>query len=174
MGSLSKNEQDNERDNGKPGPEPALDAWPLPDDPFTPLEHLVHLLQGSVEPTIADAGITVLPSAHLDRIANNARREADLCTEHAEVFMDLLECCLENGRAPEPGTLLSMTRQLRRLARDQRRWHDLADNAAYYRDNAQVATRIAAWISRRLPRRDKTQTASDESGGEATGASAAE
>ena len=50
---------------------------------------------------------------------------------------------------PEPDTLVRMTRQLLRLARDQRRWHDLADNAAYYRDNAQVAARISQCLSGR-------------------------
>lgn len=31
-------------------------------------------------------------------------------------------------------------------ALDQQRWHALADNAAYYRDNVRVADRIASWV----------------------------
>ena len=137
-----------ERDAGTAESKRPYDALPLPVDPFTPLEHLVPLLQGSAEPTIADVGITTLPAAHLGKIANHAKQEADLCYEHTEVLLDFLECCLENGPSPGPATLLGMARQLRRLARDQRRWHDLADNAAYYRDNTHVAARIAAWIGR--------------------------
>ena len=37
-----------------------------------------------------------------------------------------------------------MARQLRPHLEDQQRWQALADNAAYYRDNRQVAERIAA------------------------------
>ncbi len=115
-----------------------------PDDPFTPLDHLVRLLQGGAEPAIADAGIAAFPAAHLERISANAKQEADLCHEGAELLLDLLESSLENGCAPAPEAMLRMVRQLRRLACDQRRWHDLADNASYYRDNPHVAARIAA------------------------------
>ncbi|WP_157074259.1 hypothetical protein [Pseudoxanthomonas mexicana] len=42
-----------------------------------------------------------------------------------------------------------VVRQLRHQMEDQHRWQALADNAAYYRDNRQVAERIAS----RLPSR---------------------
>lgn len=122
-------------------------AFPI--DPHTSLERLVHLLQGSPEPSLADAGITPLPHAQLDRLSSSARQEAELCQDRSELFLELLERCVENSATPESGTLLRMTRQLLRLARDQRRWHDLADNAAYYRDNAQVAARISRFLSGR-------------------------
>ena len=124
----------------------------IPADPHTSLERLLHLLQGSSEPSLADGGITTLPSLQLDKLSSSAKQEAELCQDRSEVFLELLECCLWNGATPEPGTLLRMTRQLLRLARDQRRWHDLADNAAYYRDNSQVAARISSYLS--APGRD--------------------
>ena len=129
--------------------ETPLPGVALPIDPHTSLERLVHLLQGSSEPSLADVGITPLPHAQLDRLSSSARQEAELCQDRSELFLELLECCVENSATPEPSTLLRMTRQLLRLARDQRRWHDLADNAAYYRDNAQVASRISQYLSAR-------------------------
>lgn len=114
-------------------------------DQFTPLEHLVHLLQGSTEPSIADAGITALPAPQLDTICVTARQEADNCQERADLLLDLLESSLEHGNAPAMDTQLRIARQLRQLGRDQRRWSDLNDNASYYRDNPHVAMRIAAW-----------------------------
>ncbi|MET0582827.1 MAG: hypothetical protein ABWX88_09180 [Pseudoxanthomonas sp.] len=127
-------------------PLPPASAFP---DPHTSLERLVHLLQGSPEPSLADVGITRLPDGQLDRLASSARHEAELCQDRAELLLELLERCVENSATPEAATLLRTTRQLHRLARDQRRWHDLADNAAYYRDNAQVAARISGYLSAR-------------------------
>ena len=138
---------------GESGKETHEEASPrnaaFPTDPHTSLERLVHLLQGSSEPSLADVGITTLPHAQLDRLSSNAGQEAELCQDRAELLLELLECCAENSATPEPDTLVRMTRQLLRLARDQRRWHDLADNAAYYRDNAQVAARISQCLSGR-------------------------
>jgi hypothetical protein len=37
-----------------------------------------------------------------------------------------------------------VVRQLRHHVEDQQRWHALAENAAYYRDNRLAAERIAA------------------------------
>ena len=136
---------------GEPGRETSqearLDGVSFPAAAHTSLERLVHLLQGSARPSLADAGITTLPYAQLDRLYSSARQEAELCQDRSELFLELLECCVENNATPEPDTLLRMTRQLLRLARDQHRWHDLADNAAYYRDNAQVAARISSYLS---------------------------
>lgn len=120
-----------------------------PADPHTSLERLIHLLQGSAESCVADVGITPLPHAQLDRLSNSARQEAELCQDRLELLLELLERCVDHGAMPEPDALVRMTRQLMRLARDQRRWHDLADNAAYYRDNAPVAARISQYLSGR-------------------------
>ncbi len=125
---------------------PQRPSTPCPHhDQFTPLEHLVHLLQGSTEPSIADAGITTLPAPQLDTICVTARQEADNCQERADLLLGLLESSLEHGNAPPMDTQLRIARQLRFLGRDQRRWNDLSDNASYYRDNPHVAMRIAAW-----------------------------
>lgn len=141
--SLSSPSEPGEGTSGEsPPPNP-----PFPADPHTSLERLIHLLQGSPQPSLADVGITLLPRVQLDRLASNARQEAELCQDRSELFLELLEYCVENSATLEPGTLLRMARQLLRLTRDQRRWHDLADNAAYYRDNAQVAARIAGYLS---------------------------
>lgn len=134
-------------DHSKQDAEPPLDhPIPLPcGDPFTPLEHLVHLLQGHAEPSIADIGITTLPSRQLDTLCVVAREEADTCQERADLLLDLLESSLESGITPTTNTQLRITHHLRLLARDQRRWHDLADNASYYRDNPGIAASIASW-----------------------------
>ena len=140
---------------GEPEEETPEEASPpsaaLSADPHTSLERLVHLLQGSPEPSVADVGITPLPYAQLDRLSSSARQEAELCQDRLELLLELLECCVDNNAMPEPDTLMRMTQQLLRLARDQRRWQDLADNAAYYRDNAQVAARISRCLSGRQP-----------------------
>lgn len=134
------NEQDMET-NGETSPDLAPPAAT-----HTSLESLVHLLQGSSRPNLADVGITTLPHAQLDSLHSSARQETELCQERSELLLELLECCVEHNATPQPETLLRMTRQLLRLARDQRRWHDLADNAAYYRDNVQVAARISSYL----------------------------
>ena len=130
--------------------EPFLPTVGLP-DPHTSLERLLHLLQGCVEPSLADVGITRLADGQLDRLASSARHEAELCQDRSELLLELLERCVENSATPEAAMLLRMTGQLLRLARDQRRWHDLADNAAYYRDNAQVAARISGYLTASKP-----------------------
>jgi hypothetical protein len=122
-------------------------SCPAPVAAHTSLENLVHLLQGSARPNLADVGITTLPHAQLDRLYSSARQEAELCQDRSELLLELLECCMEHDANPQPETLLRMTQQLLRLARDQRRWFDLADNAAYYRDNVQVAARISRYLS---------------------------
>jgi hypothetical protein len=138
---------------GEPEEEMPEEVWlpgaAVPRDPHTSLERLIHLLQGSAESCVADVGITPLPYAQLDKLSSSAKQEAELCQDRLELLLELLECCVDHSAMPEPDTLLRMTRQLLRLARDQRRWHDLADNAAYYRDNAQVAARISQYLSGR-------------------------
>lgn len=130
----------------EPGEETSRETPPEPAAELTSLESLVHLLQGISRPNLADVGITILPPAQLDRLYGSARQEAELCQERSELFLQLLECCVEHNATPQPDTLLRMTQQLLRLARDQRRWHDLADNAAYYRDNVRVAARISSHL----------------------------
>ena len=138
---------------GEPEEEAPEEASPpgaaVPADPHTSLERLIHLLQGSAESCVADVGITPLPYAQLDKLSSSAKQEAELCQDRLELLLELLECCVDHNATPGPDTLMRMTRQLLRLARDQRRWHDLADNAAYYRDNAQVAARISQYLSGR-------------------------
>lgn len=129
-----------------PGEPTAVESQPEPAATHTSLESLVHLLQGSSRPNLADVGITTLPQAQLDRLHGSARQEAELCQDRSELLLELLEHCVEHNATPAPDTLLRVTQQLLRLARDQRLWHDLADNAAYYRDNVQVAARISSYL----------------------------
>src|SRR5688572_26077569 len=82
---------------GEPEEQPPEEASPPgagPADPHTSLERLVHLLQGSPEPSVADVGISPLPYAQLDRLSSNARQEAELCQDRSELFLELLECCV--------------------------------------------------------------------------------
>lgn len=131
---------------GEPGEGTSRETSPAPTVTHTSLESLVQLLQGGLQPSLADVGITALPHAQLDRLHSSARQEAELCQDRSELLLELLECCVEHHASPEPDTLLRVARQLLRLARDQRRWYDLADNAAYYRDNAQAAARISSCL----------------------------
>jgi len=51
---------------------------------------------------------------------------------------------LENGCPPDPSELMTIAQHITQLLQDHERWHTLADNAAYYRDQPQIAARIAA------------------------------
>lgn len=108
----------------------------------TPLAQLLHLLQGVADPSIADVGITRLAAGRLDAMSGSARREADTCLERAQLMLRLVEDALENDHAPDPALVLRVAQQVGRALSDYRRWRDLADNAAYYRDHPDVRERI--------------------------------
>lgn len=109
----------------------------------TPLERLIHLLSGSTNATLADAGIARLPPDRLSAVSGNAQEESEACLDRAFLLLRLMEHTLENGCPPDSSELLMMALHITHLLQDQQRWHTLADNAAYYRDHPQVATRIA-------------------------------
>ena len=60
------------------------------------------------------------------------------------MLLDLLPLAQRADPASDSRLVAGMARQLRHHLEDQQRWQALADNAAYYRDNRQVAERIAA------------------------------
>ena len=113
-------------------------------DAPTPLETLIDRLQGSASSTLADSGIAGFDRDSLDRIAGCAERERGSCERRMRCLLELLDAAMAGDRANLPDSLLLATvQQVLRLLRDARRWHELSDNAAYYRDHPEVAVRIA-------------------------------
>jgi len=109
----------------------------------TPLERLIHLLSGSADATLADAGITRLSRDRLDAVSGNAQEESETCLDRAFLLLRLMQHTLENGCPPDPSELMTIAQHITHLLQDHERWHTLADNAAYYRDHPQVSARIA-------------------------------
>ena len=107
-----------------------------------PLDDALHLLQADPGHSLADPGLARLTPAGLDRIFLAARYQAERNHEGILLLLDLLQLAqpAQGGRRLMP----RVVRQLRHHVEDQHRWQALADNAAYYRDNRQVAERIAA------------------------------
>ncbi len=133
----------------KTPPEASDEAAQNPDtfafaETHTPLERLIHLLSGSADATLADTGITCLSRDRLDAVSSNAQEESETCLDRAFLLLRLMQHTLENGCPPEPSELMTLAQHITQLLQDHERWHTLADNAAYYRDHPQVATRIAA------------------------------
>lgn len=130
------------RESAPPAVVEAVNASDLP----TPLSQLIHLLQGAQEPMVADVGITRCSPARLQELSSSAGQEADACLERAQLMLQLIEDALESEHPPEPGLLLRVIQQAGRSLFDHRRWRDLAENAAYYRDNAGVRERISSLL----------------------------
>ena len=110
----------------------------------TPLERLIHLLSGSADVTLADAGIAHLSRDRLEAMCGNAHEESETCLDRAFLLLRLMQHTLENGCPPDPSELMTIAQHTTHLLQDHERWHTLADNAAYYRDHPQIATHVAA------------------------------
>ncbi len=110
------------------------------------LDQVLVLLQGVAKNSLADPGITLLPPAQLDLLTVHARQQADLCQDGMLLMLDLVQDMMGNDCMPAAALMQRLVRQLHDLLHDQQRWHALADNAAYYRDHATVAARIAACL----------------------------
>ena len=108
------------------------------------LDDALHLLQADPGHSLADPGLARLTQAGLDRLFVAARRQADRSHEGILLLLDLLPLAQRADPASDSRLVAGMARQLRHHLEDQQRWQALADNAAYYRDNRQVAERIAA------------------------------
>ena len=109
-----------------------------------PLDDALHLLQADPGHSLADPGLARLTQAGLDRLFVAARRQADRSHQGILLLLDLLPLAQRADPATASRLVAGMARQLRHHLEDQQRWQALADNAAYYRDNSQVAARIAA------------------------------
>ncbi len=131
-----------------PAPPHPCDSQTVPcDAPRVPLDDALHLLQVDPGHSLADPGLARLTPAGLDRLFLAARRQAERNHDGILLLLDLLQLA---QRAEGNGTqrlIPGVVRQLRHHVEDQHRWQALADNAAYYRDNRQVAECVAA----RLP-----------------------
>jgi hypothetical protein len=113
---------------------------PLP----APLDDALHLLQADPGHSLADPGLARLTPAGLDRLFVAARRQAERNHDGILLLLDLLQLT-QRAEGGHPRRLMpGVVRQLRHHVEDQHRWQALADNAAYYRDNRQVAERVAA------------------------------
>lgn len=113
-------------------------------DARTPVDSLIHLLAGSADATLADSGITRLSGDRLDALSAHAGHESESCLDRALLLLRLMEHTLEHGCPPPQSELLTIAQQITCLLQDHERWHTLADNAAYYRDQPQIAARILA------------------------------
>lgn len=125
-------------------PLPTDVAAPIaPVSAVTPLDDALHLLQADPGHSLADPGLSRLTPAALDRLFLAARRQAEQSHDGILLLLDLLHYAAPAGGGH--GRLLPrVVHQLRHHVENQQRWQALADNAAYYRDNPQVAERIAA------------------------------
>lgn len=113
-------------------------------DAPTSLDILIDRLQGGASSTLADSGIARFDRNSLDRIMGCAARERESCEEGMRCLLELLDAAMVGNRENLPDPLLTATvQQVLRLLRDARRWHELSENAAYYRDHPGVAERIA-------------------------------
>ena len=113
-------------------------------DTHTPLDRLICLLSDSTNATLADTGIARLSRDRLNAMSGNAQEESEACLDRAFLLLRLMEHTLENGCPPDSNELMTMAQHITHLLLDHQRWHTLADNAAYYRDHPQVATRVAS------------------------------
>lgn len=112
-----------------------------------PLDDALHLLQVDPGHSLADPGLARLTPTGLDRLLLAARHQADRNHDGILLLLDLLQLAQRAEGAGTRRLMPGVIRQLRHHVEDQRRWQALADNAAYYRDNRQVAERIAARLA---------------------------
>ncbi|WP_334177344.1 hypothetical protein [Pseudoxanthomonas sp.] len=110
----------------------------------TPLDDALHLLQTDPGHSLADPGLARLTPAGLDRLSVAARQQADRNHEGILLLLELLHVAQRTDAGNQGQLMPTVVRQLRHHVEDQHRWQSLADNAAFYRDNRQVAERIAA------------------------------
>ena len=112
----------------------------------TRLETLLNLLQGGNACPLADPGIAACDPQTLDRIHTAAQLQSDDCLDRMHCLLELLAATLTTNPPALPQiTLIGALRHLTRILSDHQRWAVLADNAAYYRDHPQVATKISAY-----------------------------
>lgn len=116
------------------------------DDAPSALDQALQALQGGPGQSLADPGITLLTPAQLDLLYVGARMQAEHCQDGLLLLLDLMHGAQAHGAMPDGALMQRFVTQLHTLCRDQQRWHALADNAAYYRDNVRVADRIASWV----------------------------
>ena len=112
----------------------------------TPLETLLNLLQGGNACPLADPGLAACDPQTLDRLNTAAQLQSDDCLDRMHCLLELLAASLTTDPpALSQITLIGALRHLTRFLSDHQRWLVLADNAAYYRDNPQVATKVSAY-----------------------------
>lgn len=122
-------------------------AFPLADlhpDTPSPIETLVHLLQGGGDYVLADPGIAGYGRPMLDRISGAALRQSEQCMEQMRCLLSLLYAHL-NVESPDIArdTRTYAVKRIYGLLSDHERWRALADNASFYRDHPEVARRVA-------------------------------
>lgn len=116
-----------------------------------PLDDALHLLQVDPGHSLADPGLARLTESCLDRLFLAARHQAERNHDGILLLLDLLQLAQGAERVSTRRLMRDAIHQLRHHVEDQQRWQSLADNAAYYRDNRQVAERIAARLAAERP-----------------------
>ena len=124
----------------------------LPPDGPSPIETLVHLLQGGGDYVLADPGIAGYGRPMLDHISGAALRQSEQCLDQMRCLLSLLYAHL-NVEAPviARDTRTSAVKRIYGLLSDHERWRALADNASFYRDHPEVARRVATASLRKTP-----------------------
>lgn len=112
------------------------------------LDQVLDLLQGIAQPSLADPGLTCLPVDHLQDLHALALRQAEHCRDGLVLMVELWMEVLDHGTSVHAGLARRIASQVHLQLDAQQRWHALADNAAYYRDHAHVAERIADGLRR--------------------------
>lgn len=112
----------------------------------SPMERLLPLLQGGGNPAIADAGIARSGPAQLVALTAHSLVAADACADCADLLLRLLQHRLDGAGTPDAEMAVEVSLQVWRLLREQWRWRDLAENAAYYRAHPLVASRLAGMV----------------------------
>lgn len=108
------------------------------------LDEALHLLQADPGHSLADPGLARLTPLGLDRLFLAARRQMERSHAGILLLLELMPIVQRAQGAHRRRLMRGVIQQLRHHVQDQHRWHALADNAAYYRDNRQAAARVAA------------------------------
>ncbi|WP_028008060.1 hypothetical protein [Solimonas flava] len=126
---------------------PELEAGEATDGSDT-LDLLLAALLGGGPKLLGDAGLARLSEARLQAIERGALARADDCLHELQCLARLLADATRVAACPPPAhDLARVTRHLGRLAQDGARWKQLAEHAAMYRAQRDLAGEVARrWL----------------------------
>lgn len=111
------------------------------------LDLLLAALLGGGPKLLGDAGLARLSEARLQAIECGALARADDCLHELQCLARLLADATRAPARPPAQDLALATRHLGRLAQDGARWKQLAEHAAMYRTQRDLAGEVARrWL----------------------------